>query len=75
MYDWFITLFSEELLSQGIRVGGVLYLPVYALFEEVLTLLFPAFFCMLIVFCILVVFDLALYCCRILVYKIRNRNK
>lgn len=43
MIDWFMMMFSDELLSQGVRIGGILYLPAHAMFEEVLCLLVPVF--------------------------------
>ncbi|MBQ3504852.1 MAG: hypothetical protein IJA75_09145 [Oscillospiraceae bacterium] len=43
MIDWFIMMFSDELLSQGVRIGGILYLPAHAMFEEILCLLVPVF--------------------------------
>lgn len=43
MIDWFIMMFSDELLSQGVRFGGILYLPAHAMFEEILCLLVPVF--------------------------------
>ena len=45
MYDFIMSLLSEELLSQAEYIGGILYLPASALFEEILSLILP--FCML----------------------------
>ena len=41
MYDYFIRLFSPELLSQAEYINGVLYLPAYMFFEECLSLVGP----------------------------------
>ena len=55
MYDVLTSLLSEELLTQAVRVDGVLYLPAYGLFEEVLTLVGPFFMFSLMLsgFCLL----------------------
>lgn len=75
MIDWFIMMFSDELLSQGVRIGGILYLPAHAMFEEILCLLVPVF-CFAMVISLGYVFGKFLYLfVRALISAVRNLRR
>lgn len=73
MYDFIMSLLSEELLSQTEYIGGVLYLPAGALFEEILSLIMP--FCMLslILGGLFIAADIVSYIIKYAYRRFRNR--
>ena len=56
MYEVFVNWLSPELMSQAEYINGVLYLPVYEFFSEVLACL-GACFAPVVIFGMLIVFE------------------
>lgn len=74
MYDFFISLLSDELLTQAEYINGALYLPAGAVFEELLCLVVPFFILSLILGGLFIVADCITYGIRSIVRRFRRYN-
>ena len=74
MYDFLMSLLSEELLAQAVRVDGVLYLPAFGLFEESLALVLPCFFVSLFIAGCCILGDFFAWVVRWLISVARNKK-
>lgn len=74
MYDFLISLLSEELLTQAEYIHGALYLPAGAVFEELLCLVVPFFILSLILGGFFIVVDCISTGIRAIVRRFRRYN-
>lgn len=73
MYDFIISLLSDELLTQAEYINGALYLPAGAFIEEILSMIAPVLICGVglgIVWCIA---DTILYIVKYAYRRFRNK--
>ena len=75
MYDFLMSLLSDELLAQAVRVDGVLYLPAFGLFEETLALVLPLFFVSLFIAGCCVLGDLLACLIRYLISVVNKKSQ
>lgn len=73
MYDFIMSLLSDELLSQAEYIGGVLYLPADAFLMEIASMIAPILYCGLILGIVWFIADLFSYVVKYAYRRFRNR--